>query len=134
MYARRTNDGAVSTSTTSTVYRSYRRCLMETATKRRLRASFGVSDRVERHVPAPLSFRLRRAQTEAEAVQMVEADAEKWIRQNRSSIDRLPFPLVACVCLRKGVCFARSAFLSTAAPRRGTLPDLEQQPSPQLFQ
>jgi hypothetical protein len=43
------------------------------------------------------------------------------------------FPLVPCVCLGKGVCFARSAFLSTAAPRRGTLPDLEQQPSPKSF-
>jgi len=33
---------------------------------------------------SPLSFGLRRAQTEAEAVQMVEADVEKWISQNRS--------------------------------------------------
>src|SRR4051812_11084453 len=33
----------------------------------------------------------------------------------------------------KGVCFICAAFLSTAAPRRGTLPDLEQQPSPKLF-
>ena len=46
--------------------------------------------------------------------------------------DPLPFPLAPCVCLGKGVCFARIAFLSTAAPRRGTLPDLEQQPSPKL--
>ena len=48
--------------------------------------------------------------------------------------DPLPFPLVPCLCLGKGVCSARIAFLSTAAPRRGTLPDLEQQPSPKLFQ
>ena len=33
---------------------------------------------------SPLSFGLRRAKTEAEAVQMVEADVEKWISQNRS--------------------------------------------------
>ena len=33
--------------TTSTFDRSYRRCRMETATKRRLRASIGVSDRVD---------------------------------------------------------------------------------------
>jgi hypothetical protein len=31
--------------------------------------------------PSPLSFRLRRAKTEAEAVQMVEADVEQWIRE-----------------------------------------------------
>jgi len=30
---------------------------------------------------SPLSFGLRRARTEAEAVQMVEADVEKWISQ-----------------------------------------------------
>jgi len=33
---------------------------------------------------SPLSFGLRRAKTEAEAVQMVEADVEKWISQCRS--------------------------------------------------
>jgi hypothetical protein len=77
-----TNDGAVSTSTTSRFYRSYRRCLMAAATKRRLRASIGVSDRVDRNVLAsPLSFRLHRAKTEAEAVQMVEADVEKWMSE-----------------------------------------------------
>jgi hypothetical protein len=42
-------------------------------------------------------------------------------------------PLVHCLCIGKGVNFIRAAFLSTAAPRRGTLPDLEQQPSPKLF-
>ena len=42
-------------------------------------------------------------------------------------------PLVHCLCIGKGVCSIRVAFLSTAAPRRGTLPDLEQQPSPKLF-
>jgi hypothetical protein len=31
--------------------------------------------------PSPLSFCLRRAKTEAEAVQMVEADVEKWISE-----------------------------------------------------
>jgi hypothetical protein len=30
---------------------------------------------------SPLSFGLRRAKTEAEAVQMVEADVEKWISE-----------------------------------------------------
>jgi hypothetical protein len=43
------------------------------------------------------------------------------------------FFYVPCVCIGKGVCFARVAFLSTAVPRRGTLPDPEQQPSPKLF-
>jgi hypothetical protein len=37
-----------------------------------------------------------------------------------------------CVRLGMGVCFARLAFLSTAVPRRGILPDPEQQPSPKL--
>ena len=31
--------------------------------------------------PSPLSFRFHRAKTEAEAVQMVEADVEKWISE-----------------------------------------------------
>lgn len=31
---------------------------------------------------SPLSFGLRRAKTEAEAVQMVEADVEKWIGEH----------------------------------------------------
>ena len=31
--------------------------------------------------PSPLSFRLQRARTEAEAVRMVEADVEKWISE-----------------------------------------------------
>jgi hypothetical protein len=30
---------------------------------------------------SPLSFGVRRAKTEAEAVQMVEADVEKWIHE-----------------------------------------------------
>src|SRR5688572_25597401 len=34
---------------------------------------------------------------------------------------------------RKGVYFRRTAFLSTAAPRRGIISDPEQQPSPKLF-
>ena len=34
---------------------------------------------------SPLSFGLRRAKTEAEAVQMVAADVEKWISQSRFS-------------------------------------------------
>ena len=34
---------------------------------------------------SPLSFGLRRAKTEAEAVQMVEADVEIWISQSRFS-------------------------------------------------
>jgi hypothetical protein len=38
-----------------------------------------------------------------------------------------------CLCVGKGVCFFCAAFLSTAAPRRGILPDLEQQPSPKRF-
>ena len=45
-----------------------------------------------------------------------------------------PAPLTPGLCLTKGVYFRRIAFLSTAAPRRGTLPDPEQQPSPKLFQ
>ena len=32
---------------------------------------------------SPLSFGLRRAKTEAETVQVVEADVEAWIRQRR---------------------------------------------------
>lgn len=54
---------------------------METATKRRLRASIGVSDRVDWILLAQLSFGSRRAKREAEAVQMVEADVEKWISE-----------------------------------------------------
>jgi hypothetical protein len=42
-------------------------------------------------------------------------------------------PLVPCLCLGKGVRLVCIAFLSTAAPRRGTLPDLSKQPSPKLF-
>ena len=41
-------------------------------------------------------------------------------------------PVVHCLCIAKGVCFICATFLSTAAPRRGTLPDLEQQPSLKL--
>ena len=55
---------------------------------------------------------------------MAEERCEKSMRRT----------LVPCVCLDKGVCFACIAFLSTAAPRRGTLSDFEQQPSPKLFQ
>ncbi len=46
MHERRSGEYQV---TTSKFYRSCRRCLMETATKRRLSASFSVSDRVERN-------------------------------------------------------------------------------------
>jgi hypothetical protein len=41
--------------------------------------------------------------------------------------------LIPCLCLAKGVCSVRVAFLSTAAPRRGALPDPEQQPSLKFF-
>lgn len=47
-----TNEGAVSTSTTSKFYRPCHVCLMETATKRRVRAPFGASDRAERNLLA----------------------------------------------------------------------------------
>ena len=46
--------------------------------------------------------------------------------------DPLPFHLAPCLCFGKGVCCLGLAFLSTAAPRRGTVPDLEQQPSPKF--
>ena len=49
---------------------------------------------------------------------------EEWRQKSR------PNPLLAP---RKGRMLRRIAFLSTAAPRRGTLPDLAQQPSPKLF-
>ena len=83
MHERRSGEYQVPT---STFYRSYRRCLMETATKRRLRASPGVSDRRRAECPRPLSFRLQRARTEAEAVRMVEADVEKWIMDLGKSV------------------------------------------------
>ena len=60
---------------------------------------------------SPLSFRLRRGKTEAEAVQMVEADVEAWIP--RTSIFKLTLyelPLVPCLCLGKGVCFICARF------------------------
>src|SRR5260370_886871 len=41
--------------------------------------------------------------------------------------------LIPCLCLAKGVCSLRVAFLSTAAPRRGALPDPEPQPSLKSF-
>mgnify|MGYP001608160017 CR=1 FL=1 len=34
---------------------------------------------------SPLSFGLRRGKTETEAVQLIEADVEAWIRQHRFS-------------------------------------------------
>jgi hypothetical protein len=59
------------------------------------------------------------------------------IGQHRSShcvkYIRRRFPLIHCLYLGKSVCSGPTAFLSTAAPRRGTLPDLEQQLSPKPF-
>ncbi len=49
----------------------------------RLRASFGVSHRVRAKSASPLAFGLRRGKTDTEAVQLVEADVEAWIRQRR---------------------------------------------------
>src|SRR5713101_7209365 len=50
------------------------------------------------------------------------------LRQGFVSVHVIP-----CLCLAKGVCSIRVAFLSTAAPRRGALPDPEQQPSLKSF-
>ena len=51
----------------------------------------------------------------------------------RSLLSRTSVHLIPCLCLAKGVCSIRVAFLSTAAPRRGALPDPEQQPSLKSF-
>jgi hypothetical protein len=58
----------------------------------------------------------------------ISTKSEPLIEKNGTTVSFRPL-----LVPRKGRILACIAFLSTAAPRRGILPDLEQQPSPKLF-